>query len=133
MKITAKKYAESLLASVEGKSKKEVEQATKNLLDILVENKDLKMSAQIINQFSKLWDKKNSISRVEVTSANELTKSTKKDVEKFVATKFDVKTVEIVEKIDKSLMGGIVIRVGDRIYDGSLKSRVYDLKETIVN
>jgi F-type H+-transporting ATPase subunit delta len=42
----------------------------------------------------------------------------------------DVKT-ELV--IDKSLIGGIKVKIGDKVIDGSIKGRLESLKELIVN
>ena len=39
--------------------------------------------------------------------------------------------VEFVTKVDKTLLGGLVLRVGDKVYDGSLARRLQDLRNRI--
>ena len=39
---------------------------------------------------------------------------------------------QIEEKIDKSLIGGIVIKIGDSVIDGSLKNKLKQLKRELV-
>jgi len=104
MKITAKKYAEALLHSTKNKSEEDVKKAVKNLLSILVENKDLKIADDIVKQFLELWNKEHSISEVEVTTARIMDKASRKDIEKFIIEKFKVKSVEINEKVDKNIV-----------------------------
>ena len=42
------------------------------------------------------------------------------------------KQVVLVKKQDPSLIGGIVTRVGDQVFDGSLSNRLSELKETLL-
>ena len=35
--------------------------------------------------------------------------------------------------VDSSLIGGMVIRIGDRVVDSSIKTRLYELKKQLIN
>jgi len=41
------------------------------------------------------------------------------------------KSIEMTSKIDKTILGGVMVRVGDRVIDGSLKSRLENVKEDL--
>jgi F-type H+-transporting ATPase subunit delta len=41
------------------------------------------------------------------------------------------KSIEMTSKIDKTILGGVTVRIGDRVIDGSLKSRLEDVKEDL--
>lgn len=131
MKITTKKYAQALLEVIEGKNESEAKTIIARLLKIMIADKGLKDTDALIKNFIDLWNKQNDLSVVEVTTANKLTSTSKKMIKEYVADKLKTKEVELSEKIDKNILGGLVIREGDRIFDGSLRGRLYDLKERI--
>ncbi|HOO55401.1 MAG TPA: F0F1 ATP synthase subunit delta [bacterium] len=43
------------------------------------------------------------------------------------------KTVEIKEEVDPSLIAGIRVRIGDRVFDGSMKTRLEMIREDLMN
>jgi len=132
MKITAKKYAQALFESTEGKSKNESEKIISRFVNILVENKDLKKAEKVINCFGKIWNENHAIAAVDVVTAEEADDNLVRSLNVYVAKMFKAKNVEISRKVDKSIIGGIIIRHHDTIYDGSLKSRLYSLKEKLI-
>lgn len=64
------------------------------------------------------------MARIEVTSAAELSAAEIKRVEKLFTSKHKGESVEFVYKIDKELLGGILVVDGDKFYDGTLRSQV---------
>ncbi len=131
MKITAKKYAEALFEATEGKSEKEAKQIIARLLKLMIADRGLKDANLLIENFIKIWNKKNSLSLVDVTTAVKTTATSQKMIIEYIAKILKVEKVEISNKIDKSILGGVIIREGDKIFDGSLRGRLYDLKEKI--
>jgi len=41
------------------------------------------------------------------------------------------KSIEMTGKIDKTILGGVMVRIGDRVIDGSLKSRLDNVREDL--
>jgi len=41
------------------------------------------------------------------------------------------KNTEIVNKIDKDIVGGVLVRVGDKVIDGTIKARLDELKDSL--
>ena len=83
-----------------------------------------------INYFKGIMDEffdQNQISEGKVTatitSFVSLTKSQKEEITKKICEVFQVDNVEIYEKLDKSIMGGYIIKVGDTIIDCSTKNK----------
>ena len=70
---------------------------------------------------------------VEVTSALPLTDTQKKEIEEKLLQTTSYHTLEVSYKEDSSLIGGVVIRIGDRVVDGSIKQRLYDLQKQLMN
>jgi len=73
------------------------------------------------------------IGTARVTSAVELTKAQKEQVkDRLLATTRYVE-FEMDYSVDPSLIGGMVIRIGDRVVDSSIKTRLYELKKQLLN
>ena len=58
----------------------------------------------------------------------ELTAQQKSKIEKRLLDTTDYKKMEITYREDKTLIGGLVIRIGDRVIDTSIKSRLEELR-----
>lgn len=65
--------------------------------------------------------------RVQVTSAAELSQETLDSIRNTVATALSTQPI-LETRVDPSLLGGLTIRVGDTVYDGSLKTQVKQLR-----
>lgn len=86
-----------------------------------------KMS-EIISEYTKLYNQKHKIieAHVSVTSRSEKHFETK--LRSALREKYKVDAVEIVEKVDQRLIGGMKVRVGDMVYDASLKNTLNQLE-----
>lgn len=132
MRITPRQYAEALYQAVQDKKDSEVKSAIKNFAGIISENNDLKKVNKIIEQFSKLWNKEKRIVEVEIASARELDKKIIFLIDSHIAGLLKAKEIIINQKIDKNLLGGVVIRYGDKVLDASLKTKLEELREEMV-
>ena len=64
------------------------------------------------------------IGTAEITSAIEISEAQKKAVEDKLLTTTAYKKIIAKYSVDKSLIGGMVIRIGDRIVDSSVKTKL---------
>ncbi len=46
---------------------------------------------------------------------------------------FGKEEIVLVENVDPSLLGGIVLRVGDKVYDGSVQGKLQNLKRAVTS
>lgn len=76
------------------------------------------------NEFRNLRD-------AEVVSARELTEADLAEV-KAKLEKMTGKTIRLTSRVDQSIIGGLVVRIGDKIIDGSVTKRLELLKETLL-
>lgn len=67
-----------------------------------------------------------------VTTAVILRDGQKKDVETALLEKTGFKQMEMHYQVDESLIGGMVIRIGDRVVDSSIKSKLADLTRQLM-
>ncbi len=95
-------------------------------LCIIIEQKYSKYLIQIIDKFTKLANKVRNANEVEIITANQLDDNVITDLSnKLNCT---VKT-----KIDQSIIGGIKLRKGNKIFDNSISFQLNSLKKTLYN
>ncbi len=69
----------------------------------------------------------------EVTSATPLTPATRAEIEKMVKQQTGLASVSLTEKVDASLIGGFVLRVGDQQIDDSVKGNLRRLRTALTD
>ena len=131
MKITEKKYAKALYDTVKDKKKDQVKSVLVEFIKLLNENNDLTKAEKIMSEFNKIWNKEEEIIEAEIISANELSKKTVKDLNDYIIELTKAKNVEVVEKVDKDLLGGVVLKYNDKIIDGSVRTKLGALRKEI--
>ncbi|KRK59168.1 F0F1 ATP synthase subunit delta [Lentilactobacillus hilgardii] len=87
----------------------------------------------IIDQFQQLYEDDKKIVRAEVVSATELDNNQQDRLAKAFEKRVGAAKVIFDTKVDKSLIGGIVIKSSDVIIDGSVKTRINKVKELLLN
>ncbi|MFA6306739.1 MAG: ATP synthase F1 subunit delta [Patescibacteria group bacterium] len=132
MRIKPKQLALSLYESVDGKSPSQVKAVIAKFIELLAEKNMLAKEDKIIAQFIKIWNEKRGIIEAEAAGANKLDKANIKLLENYIIKLSGAKEVLISEKIDKNILGGVIVRYGDKIIDGSLKTQLEELKSKLV-
>lgn len=97
-------------------------------LELLVEKKRIGILSEIMTAFRREVDKELGISRVGVTSAYPLSTDEERGLQSALAKKLG-KKLSISYKTDRDILGGLVVRAGMRVWDGSLRSSLNKLKE----
>ncbi len=102
-----------------------------NFLLLLIERKREKELSFIYESFmDKVREEKNRILCKAIT-VYELSEEEKDELTKSLNSITD-KEVELENIIDESIIGGIIVKVGDRVYDYSVKGQLDDLKESLL-
>ncbi|MDQ1284420.1 MAG: F-type H+-transporting ATPase subunit delta [Patescibacteria group bacterium] len=131
MRITAQQYAQSLYEATKGKSQNEVGGLVEKFTQVLAKNSQLRLKDSIIKKFGSIYNQKNGIVEAEVTSREELEEDVRKYVRTYVMTRYGAKETVLVEKVDKSIGGGVIVRVGDEVMDGSVERQLVELKNIL--
>lgn len=103
----------------------------KNLLRLLAENDRLTALPEIAAQFDALKVAAENKARVTVTSAAPIDDAQAADIKKSLERKLG-RAVELTLAVDASLIGGAVIQADDMVIDGSVRSRLQRLADTLV-
>jgi len=107
------------------------EEVTKRFLRLIGARRRLPYFGEIWEAFEREVNILEGVVVAEVASPLPLSAGQTKKIARQVS-KFLAKKVEIKSSVDPSLIGGIVIKIGDTVYDGSLKKQLQLLKESIV-
>ena len=102
-----------------------------NFLKLLTKNQSFSIIQDIHKQFVGQVEKLNNIIRVSVTSPYKISDDLKDQISNLVNEISGAESV-IEEKIDSELIGGVVIRLGDTVIDGSIKNKVKQLRRELV-
>lgn len=132
MKITANQYAKSLYEATAEKSKQEIDGAVAGFLKVLRKKNQMKLAKKIIEKFSEIYNKKNGIVETNVITRYKIQDTITKKIESFIKEKYQAKKVILNNKIDLSIKGGIIIKVGDEILDGSVAKQLQNLKSILL-
>lgn len=102
----------------------------KNLLKLLTERRECHIFSSIVRQFDALVDEALGILRVEAVTAFAMTDVQKNALSEKL-TKLTHKTIVLSNTINPEVLGGVLLRYGEVQLDGTLKSRLDALSESI--
>jgi F-type H+-transporting ATPase subunit delta len=108
----------------------ELDDRGKKFLQSLADHDRLMLIGEIREQFENLRAEELKNLEVEVISAFELTNEQSERLKQALNKKFE-KEISIETRVDKSLIGGAVIRAGDMVIDGSVRGKLKKLAETL--
>ncbi|MGN0390144.1 MAG: ATP synthase F1 subunit delta [Wujia sp.] len=101
------------------------------LLVMLVEKDHGNKLVNVLQYFIRQVKREKNIGVASVTSAVALNDSQKQAIEKRLVETTDFDTMEISYIVDASLIGGLVIRIDDRVLDSSIKTKIEKMSKTL--
>lgn len=104
---------------------------TRNTLLLLVDRRRMKTLPYLARTLRELADARKGVLRAEVTTAAPLSDEYYARLQAKLE-KMTGKRVIVDRLIDPSLIGGVVARIGDRIFDGSLHTRLQSLRDVLL-
>jgi F-type H+-transporting ATPase subunit delta len=101
----------------------------KSFLRLLLDKNRIGVIEAISNQYQVLTDEVSDIARAEITTARPLKAESLERLEKALEA-LTSKQIKSEVKENRDLVGGIVVRIGDMVFDGSIKAQLEGLKES---
>lgn len=108
----------------------QLDDAGQNLIRVMAENGRLRVLPEVLQQFIELRASLEASAEVEVTSASPLTEEQQAKIAAAMEKRLSRK-VKLNCKIDKSVLAGVIIRAGDMVIDGSVRSRLERLADVL--
>jgi len=101
-----------------------------DFLKLIIRKRRLKLIYGILSRYRSIYNAHKNRIVVVVKSAYELEKAQMDRLKNALAKRFE-KEVLIKQTIEPSLIGGLLLKLGDRVYDASLKTGLLKLKEVV--
>ena len=101
-----------------------------NFLELLIEKQRIPEVFRIRRQFDELWKKENRRIEVTVTSAVALEPAVVERVGEEIERQTGQK-VELASRVDGEILGGIVLQVGNKVLDASIRARLEKLRKSV--
>jgi F-type H+-transporting ATPase subunit delta len=108
--------------------KGKVNPLTLSIIEILTRKNREPLLPAIAHEFHNAYNEYKGIEKATITTTIAVDAKLKGEIEAIVKKLSSKKLVELDEKIDKDLIGGFVLNVGDRQIDASVKSKLKSLK-----
>jgi F-type H+-transporting ATPase subunit delta len=104
----------------------------RNFFAILIDHGRIPMAAQIAKQFETELNHQLGFVEAGITSARQLSSDERQGLESKVGS-MTGKNVRASYATNPDLLGGVIVRVGSTIYDGSVRGQLRKLKEQLTN
>ncbi|MBF7096154.1 ATP synthase F1 subunit delta [Alkalibacter mobilis] len=101
-----------------------------NFLMLSVDKNRIEDIKDVFDSFRELYFAENNLVEANVVSAIELDEKDKERLKDKLEKKYN-KTVMLTTEIDKSIIGGLIVYIGDQVIDGSVKRKISLLKNEL--
>lgn len=122
--LTAEDQVKGLVAIA---AKAKFNGVTQNFLGLLAQNGRARDLTAVIAAFEALYAKKTGLVAAEVVSAQTLTAAQLKTIQTTLRTSLG-KDPELTTRVDPAILGGLKVKVGSKLFDASLKTKLDQMK-----
>jgi len=103
---------------------------TKSFLSLLVDKGRMNVLPEILSELRRMVEEHEGIERVDVTVPMQLS-APQKDRLRDVLERRTGKRILLEETIDPAVLGGMVVRVGSTVYDGSVRTQIQQIRQNL--
>ncbi|AIM16406.1 MULTISPECIES: F0F1 ATP synthase subunit delta [Neobacillus] len=103
-----------------------------NTLLLLIDRHRTNEIVEVANQFIELANEEMGIAEAKVYSTRALTDEEREALSAVFAAKVGKSSLKIENIVDSDLLGGLKLRIGNRIYDGSLRGKLERLERKLL-
>ena len=102
----------------------------RNLARLLIERRRVPLLPEILAHYDLLADRDSGVVRAEVTTAVPLDERTEREISSALSDRLGG-SVQITLREDPAIIGGLVIRIGDRVLDDSVRTHLQQLQAAL--
>jgi F-type H+-transporting ATPase subunit delta len=104
---------------------------TLRLVELLCDKRRLELLPSIEKRYHTIMNVRKNIVTASLTSSEKISETMGANVKARLAEHIG-KKLELEVKVDKSLLGGVVLRIGDQVIDGSLKGKLDEIEKALL-
>lgn len=101
-----------------------------NFIKIILDKRRVKNLFSIVKEFENMIYEHKGIVKAEAFTTIPLTDDEKQKLQDKLS-QITSKSIELKNTIDESLIGGVLIKIGDKVIDGTIKSRLKELEDSL--
>lgn len=109
-----------------------IDDLTLSFVKQIVDQKRENILAVICQMVVEEYNKSKNIAKVEITTAVKLNEKSKSHIIQLLKSTYNYSEIEMSEKVDKNIIGGVVMRIGDRQLDASLKGQLQNIEKELL-
>jgi F-type H+-transporting ATPase subunit delta len=102
-----------------------------SFLLLLLDKGRIKFLQGIYDEFSKMADYKRNVLNLTVISASTIGEKQINEIKEKYKTIYNASSVTLKVEIDKTQLGGVKVKIGDRVVDGTIKGRLEGLRHLL--
>ena len=102
-----------------------------DLMVLLMENGHMMLFGEVIKRFDYLQDKDTEVIKVQITSSSRLSDDEVQRISLEIENKIQ-KKVDVTVETNSSIVGGIQLRFGNTLIDGSVSNRLQKMRDTLI-
>ena len=103
-----------------------------NFLQLLLANSRLHQMDQVLQALTRELDARENVVSAEIVTARELGEEQRHNLEERLGTATGTK-VRLSYRVDPTILGGLVARIGSTVYDGSIKNQLTQIRQRLLN
>ncbi|WP_102026431.1 F0F1 ATP synthase subunit delta [Salirhabdus sp. Marseille-P4669] len=104
-----------------------------NTLSLMIDRRRAEEIPAMASAFVGMVNEFNGVQEAEVYSVRELSDDEKESLQKVFAEKLGLNALRIQNIVDTSLLGGLKLKIGNRIYDGSVSGKLERIERNLVS
>lgn len=113
--------------------KNKISDISLNSLKLLISKNREKIIAEVLERFDELCNKYLGVEHVEIFTAVPITQEMENRLRDAVKRFTTRDNVEVILKVDPEIIGGVLVKLGGRVIDGSLKSRFEETRRKMLS
>jgi len=104
----------------------------KFIIQIAIQGRENQL-LDICKKFIDLYNEANNIAEVNVTTASTLDADMRNRILSTIKEKYNYSHLELNEKVDEDIIGGMILRIGDKQVDGSIRRQINDIRKELLH
>ena len=109
-----------------------VSDLARNLISLLASRNSARLLPSITESYQEMLDEHNGVERAEVISAVPLSDEQQQRIEAML-TGIVGRDISATSRVEPQILGGFVARVGDKVIDGSTRTKLEELRRELVH
>ena len=101
-------------------------------MDILIQNKRVKIIGDIATSFIQLYNKHNNLKEATIITASPINNELESEILSMINIK-DANSVNITNVVNPNIIGGFIVRFDGKEYNASIKQNLNNLKTELTN